>query len=43
MFKIIKDNVNIDFIGHRKFFYLTSGLLCLISLLLIFLKVLITG
>lgn len=38
MFKIIKDNVNIDFIGHRKFFYLTSGLLCLISLLLIFFK-----
>jgi preprotein translocase subunit SecF len=38
MFKIIKDDVNIDFISHRKFFYLTSGLLCLISLLLIFFK-----
>jgi len=38
MFKIVKDNVNIDFIGHKKFFYFTSSLLCLISLLLIIFK-----
>lgn len=38
MFKIVKDNVNIDFIGHKNFFYYTSGLLCLISLLLVIFK-----
>jgi preprotein translocase subunit SecF len=38
MFKIIKDTVNIDFIGHKNFFYWTSGLLCLVSLLLIIFK-----
>ncbi|MDY6821558.1 MAG: protein translocase subunit SecF [Deferribacterota bacterium] len=38
MVKILKDSININFIGRVKLFYLFSGLLCIIGLVLIFFK-----
>ena len=38
MFEIIKENINIDFLSRVNLFFIVSGVLCIISLLLIFSK-----
>ena len=38
MFEIIKKNINIDFLSRVNLFFIVSGVLCIISLLLIFSK-----